>query len=94
MPALQIEKKDLEEKANSVSKRLEATKQELQMTKTSVDDLRKKLEEAEKKIAEGPTPEQLAAMAPAGNQANTAAAYRAVKSRPTAGLHSSRASRT
>ena len=60
VPALQIEKKDLEDKVTSVTKRFEAVKQELQATKSGSDDLKKKLDDAEKKLSEAPTPEQLA----------------------------------
>lgn len=57
VPAMEIEKKDMDKKMNSVQKQLELSKAEAEKSGKAVTDLTKRLEEAKKKAAEAPPPE-------------------------------------
>lgn len=60
VPAIEIEKKELEGKINSINKQVDTHKADADKKAKEIADLKKKLEEEKKKVAERPVVEQQA----------------------------------
>ena len=56
VPSLEIEKKDLKDKIEQLTKELDTAKRENNANRTSIDDFKKKLDEAKKNAARSGNP--------------------------------------